>query len=1352
MLVDLGPAPTKKKAGLIDLGPAPTPITEALTAVEEPAVAEPDITKPIRPPIAEKQPMAFELPADPLDTAIRGITELAQFEKEYKPTFVDRATVAAARATGIPQAFRAKEAGVAKGALVPSPEELEKMPWYKKMPEYTGWAAETIVELATLHGIFKSIGLLQKLPKSATAINKAVEMAKWFGGTEAVRQAGRRLTQQDTEGATAILKSAGIGFALSLGLSGAGVLGRKLFTPTEKKLALRVLGLKKTATEPQIRQAMKDLGKKVRTGEVSSKDYKTINELYNRWLKRQPDIVYARAKAKPTPAQITGAAPTVAEITPTKPKVAIKPAVKAKPTPPAPKVAPVAEGKVVDLSKRADVAFRENDLDAMQAIVQESWELPETPEAKALARKIQILDGEMVARRKPPTPSALERKPAKLTVAQQKEYKRLQDLKALYTGTEKFGMTEQKQLADLEALAKPKLVDLGPAPKVVAEKPTVDWVDSKVADVARQKAMKLADKTGSPHFIYPDKSGKIHISRNIPSAKTHPQFTGEYSTVATTKEEKMMEEALAKPALRKPRKPGFVDVTPVLKAHKTFMGILEPSKAVERKLGKEAYAAVIKAIHTPEVGRLEFNQAELVGHDKTIQQLGDWFEQFPDKDLKNLMASRGQPTTVNAELIKREAMRQLPKELRTSKVFNAIQQIANFNYQYLQKVAGDDINKVADYFYGIYKDAKKVDKFLDYWRTTKRFIKEKKVPTVADALDYGLELRNYNPVTNLKAEYVAIAHLEGMNWLKDELMRTGKGKFIDKMFDAPIEWEKVNDPVFRELRVEPDLAKLINNLIAKNKITRVPILNTVRQVNNFLRTVKFIGSAFHLLSVAKQSVADSGYLGFLYKPTATRGFTTGFRKFDPIFKTTQYKDYIRHGGGHRYSVESEARRAFTSAVNELNKNMGRAVRFGALPLRIPTGFVNWMFRNYIPKVKYAKYLDNIVEQEKKLGRPLKSSEKIDIIKEQQNFYGMMNERLFGRSGTTTTALRFIFMAPGYAEGNFRTIMKGTIQWGGKKGVRANRSRSNIVNSLILTGIAATVGTMIMTGKPPKKPETTEELRDIFKIDTGYKDKRGKPMMIDMLTYDKDYWNMAFNILRLRPDVAVDKSVKRLGGMKAPTADMAYDLYAIATGKALYDWKEDKVYYITDPFLTKVMKTVIHELKRTIPISASVYKQSREKGIDEVISAVEMVLGLRPARTERDRKEFEILRDIWSLQDQREKLSYRLDRYGDPMGAVKKYNETIHKIIDAKFITPELKQKACKQLIDETKVIYWKRFPPKKLSDSEIRKAIAKSTYKKPYKRDGRAYPVGHPHKGKEEYVKSLREELRKRKEKRMLRK
>jgi len=74
---------------------------------------------------------------------------------------------------------------------------------------------------------------------------------------------------------------------------------------------------------------------------------------------------------------------------------------------------------------------------------------------------------------------------------------------------------------------------------------------------------------------------------------------------------------------------------------------------------------------------------------------------------------------------------------------------------------------------------------------------------------------------------------------------TGEGIYIAPKETAPTNWEKVNDPVFKDLRLEPELAKLINNLISANKISQVPGLNALRLVNNVLRSIKFIGSAFH---------------------------------------------------------------------------------------------------------------------------------------------------------------------------------------------------------------------------------------------------------------------------------------------------------------------------------------------------------------------------------------------------------------------------------------------------------------------------------------------------------------------------
>jgi len=50
------------------------------------------------------------------------------------------------------------------------------------------------------------------------------------------------------------------------------------------------------------------------------------------------------------------------------------------------------------------------------------------------------------------------------------------------------------------------------------------------------------------------------------------------------------------------------------------------------------------------------------------------------------------------------------------------------------------------------------------------------------------------------------------------------------------------------------------------------------------------------------------------------------------------------------------------------------------------------------------------------------------------------------------------------------------------------------------------------------------------------------------------------------------------------------------------------------------------------------------------------------------------------------------------------------------------------------------------TEAELRKEIRENTYQKPYKRKGRRlpHPAGHPHQGRDEYVKVLRKELRKR--------
>lgn len=295
-----------------------------LTYLDMPRTVETEIKKKPYLPLAQQEFTPF----DPAEPPIKGET--------FKAGAVERGAIAAARATGILKILPVKEAGLAGGAAVPSPDELKTMSWYKKIPEAVGWTAEQIGELAAMHGILKGLGVIGRMPKHPTIWNKAAEMARWFGGAEGIRQGGKLIGETITQKPLGykpqeIIKSAALGYLFSLGLSGTGAIARKLFTPAEKKLALRVLGLKKGATEEQVKVAVGDLGKRVRAGEVSKKDHKLITQLYNRWLAKKPDIIYAKARAKPpakrliteavTPPSEAAAAAPVAKV----PAEAVKP-------------------------------------------------------------------------------------------------------------------------------------------------------------------------------------------------------------------------------------------------------------------------------------------------------------------------------------------------------------------------------------------------------------------------------------------------------------------------------------------------------------------------------------------------------------------------------------------------------------------------------------------------------------------------------------------------------------------------------------------------------------------------------------------------------------------------------------------------------------------------------------------------------------------------------------------------------------------------------------------------------------------------------------------------------------------
>jgi hypothetical protein len=269
---------------------------------------------------------------------------------------------------------------------------------------------------------------------------------------------------------------------------------------------------------------------------------------------------------------------------------------------------------------------------------------------------------------------------------------------------------------------------------------------------------------------------------------------------------------------------------------------------------------------------------------------------------------------------------------------------------------------------------------------------------------------------------------------------------------------------------------------------------------------------------------------------------------------------------------------------------------------------------------------------------------------------------------------------------------------------------------------------------------------LLRIDTGKVDEHGERIMIDLASYDKDYWNVVFNTMTGRPDKAVTESIKRIGGMKATTFEMLHDLQSLFLGKALYDWKEDRVYYPTDPFIEKMTKLVVHEIQRLEPISVSVFRRSQEKGVDDVVAILESFVGLRTTMSEAGLGRRDALHDCFELRGKREELSYRLDQYSDPWGAVENYNSQVKKVLNAPFVTEDMKKEWGKKLlIDPKNVVSWKRFPASEMTDQQLVQSIREHTYKSAYRReDGRLYPPGYAHAGYERRIEELKAELKRR--------
>lgn len=694
--------------------------------------------------------------------------------------------------------------------------------------------------------------------------------------------------------------------------------------------------------------------------------------------------------------------------------------------------------------------------------------------------------------------------------------------------------------------------------------------------------------------------------------------------------------------------------------------IYYPEFHMRKTAGEEASAKTMTSLFTPDVVMSEFKETFIEDADMTVGELEEYFRKnYSNQDLTDANLAYGEPVFDEGKKIKELAIERLEQTDKGRELlyFNEKirKKISDRVFELAQQFGFDDIQYFKDYFYGAYEGKEGTKDIIfeqlrkqqleqeKFYKSTERFLKEKTISSPADALSVGLPLKDINPISNLAKEAYAIGKRASMVSIKNDILDNNR-PYATTLNNADPkvheDWVAINDPVFDGFLFHPDFARVVNNFIEVNAFSKNKFTRAIRGIVMASQAIKFFGSAFHLYNELKASIAAGGIKG------ATDFFKSLSKKIvktDPL-----YKVWVQHGGGIHYSKETETIKKFSEAYDNVMKTAlfnNPAAQAIGVPLKFIMGkynpvspaFAKAMFNDWIPAMKFERFKKDKAEQEKKLGRPLKSSEIITLVKRTQEFYGEMNEKLYGRSGNITALMRLIFMAPGYGEGNFLHQYRAVKEVGGlakaaQKGEAKKqlnevgvKNTAFVINSMLTTAVLATIGTMIMTGEAPDPPEDANGIRDLFKIKTGMKDGSGNDLYIDMMTYDKDAWMLFGNLATGQLGKGFEELPARIQGMAAAPLKIAIETATILLGGTVVDYKKEPIYNETDDLHTKFWKFIAHQAKKAEPISFSTFKQQTEKGVTPVAAAAQSVVGFRPTTSESVKETKKAARDEFGLQ-------------------------------------------------------------------------------------------------------------------------
>ena len=514
----------------------------------------------------------------------------------------------------------------------------------------------------------------------------------------------------------------------------------------------------------------------------------------------------------------------------------------------------------------------------------------------------------------------------------------------------------------------------------------------------------------------------------------------------------------------------------------------------------------------------------------------------------------------------------------------------------------------------------------------KSFLKQRKIPTIAEGRALGLKPVSDNPVDLALAKvyemdkYV-MAHKTLKSWKKQ-----GIAKFFRGLKAPPAGWDKIDDSistvygrnaagetVVRGHYYAPEgAARIMNNYLSPG-LRKYAAYRGVAGLNNALNQFQLGLSAFHLGFTAADTTVSKAALGYqallrgkplkalrYFAQTPTAAFTT-YLEGDKMLKEwyrpgsqgtaigALVDAFTRAGGRARMPTEYRTR---------IGENMYKALRqgnpWGAL-IRAPFAGVeaisNLLMNEVVPRMKAGAFADlaRFHLENMPAGSTYEDVSRA-LAQDQDSIDNRLGEMVYDNlfwNKIGKDLAHILVRSVGWNLGTLREVGGGIIDIAAQpiaalRGKPVNLNRlSYLLGLATVTAVVSAIYQYLKTGHGP------EELEDYFFPKNGETDEQGRAQRVSLPTYVKDIYHYGTHPLKTLEN--------KVAPIWSTFAEMIHNR----------DFYGTEIRHADDPLVQQLGQLAKHAAASAIPIGVRQYQRETKLGSSPATRA-EQFIGITPA--------------------------------------------------------------------------------------------------------------------------------------------